>query len=160
MKFLNNTNTATCSELPVLTRAQLFKFIKEEWSKLLKLTDEPVVSKDNSNASQQDTTELTLEQELEFAIHEFSDASIPANELLDMSKVLHKELTLFELNGKLTENLQRLFNGLKTVQPTSTESERVFSSSSNICNKTRSRLSDYNLHILCFLKSYFKRIDG
>lgn len=70
-------------------------------------------------------------------------------------KLIKQELTNFEASSKLGPILERLLNALKTIPPTSTESERVFSMSSNFCTKKRSRLSDTSLDSLCFLKSFF-----
>lgn len=72
-----------------------------------------------------------------------------------LTKLVKQELSCYEADSKLGTYLEKLLNALKTIPPTSTESERVFSMSSNFCTKKRSRLSDKSLDALCFLKSYF-----
>ena len=52
-----------------------------------------------------------------------------------IGKTLNKEMTLFE----------SVFESLKSISPTSVESERAFSSSGYICNKIRSSLNDDTL---------------
>ena len=69
---------------------------------------------------------------------------------------LNKEMTLFESGGARGHHLQLIYEHLKSISPTSVESERAFSSSGYICNKIRSSLNDDTLEELCFLRSYFK----
>lgn len=159
LKFLNNRNLSATSELPVLSKVQLHKFIRDEARNLIKTAQVQEKSTRDDNSSDQEPSTLTLEQELESAIHEYAETSTSAIEPVEISKVMQKEITLFELNGQLSNNLKQLLENLKTIKPTSTDSERVFSVSAAICNKTRSRLSDKSINVLCFLKYYFKRID-
>lgn len=76
---------------------------------------------------------------------------------IEMKKTLKLELAAYDKTNVLGMNLQKLLSVLNSIQPTSTESERVFSLSSHFCTKIRSRLSDKSLNNLCFLKSYFIR---
>lgn len=68
---------------------------------------------------------------------------------------LKQEFNIFKLTGNKTENVILLQNALKTIRPTSTESERTFSLANNFCTKIRSKLSDKSLNALVFLKSHF-----
>ena len=43
------------------------------------------------------------------------------------SSIVKKEMSLFEATEKRPENLQKLFNALLTIKPTSVEPERAFS---------------------------------
>ena len=62
---------------------------------------------------------------LENAIKE---SCTPANcSINDDYKSLQKEFNMFESTGKIIANLKLLLDALKSIQPTSTESERVFS---------------------------------
>ena len=70
-------------------------------------------------------------------------------------KHLARELDVFEATGQRTTNITLLFNALKTIPPTSVESERAFSAAGLFVNKLRTRLSDTSLDRLCFLKSYY-----
>lgn len=79
----------------------------------------------------------------------------PKSAKADFKKLIRQELSNFEASNELGSYTTKLLNALKTVQPTSTESERVFSSTSIFCSKRRSRLSDESLNALCLLKSFF-----
>lgn len=72
-------------------------------------------------------------------------------------KWLKSEFMLFKNTGQRTENLQKLYNALLCIKPTSTDVERVFSVCTNFCTKIRSRLSDKSLQALVFLKYYYKK---
>ena len=65
-------------------------------------------------------------------------------------KNIKQEFTLFCNTGKRTENLEKLFDAICSIKPTSTNSEGVFSKSANFCTKIRSRLSDKLLMWLHF----------
>lgn len=69
---------------------------------------------------------------------------------------LKKDFDLYTSSGKRTPNLELLYNALRSIRCTSTESERTFSVSGNFATKIRSRLSDKSLSSLVFLKYYFK----
>jgi hypothetical protein len=95
---------------------------------------------------------LTLEDELNRLIDEAHDEPQPENDF----KSLKAEFTAFARTGTRTDNLQKLYNALLTIKPTSTDVERVFSSTNWYCSKIRSRLSDKSLSALVFLKFYYK----
>lgn len=65
-------------------------------------------------------------------------------------------MLLFENGGTRGDFLQRAYEFLMTIKPTSVESERAFSAAGLFATKIRSRLGDETLDALCFLKSYFK----
>ena len=79
--------------------------------------------------------------------------------LVEIGTTLVKnEMALFEKNSsKRPQNLERLYNALMTIPPTSIESERNFSTISFFGTKLRSRLDDITLSALVFLKSYYKK---
>lgn len=52
--------------------------------------------------------------------------------------------------------LDKLFEALMCIQPTSTQAERNFSLAAGIATAKRSRMAPEKLNALCFLKSYFK----
>ena len=54
---------------------------------------------------------------------------------------VNTEFKSLELSLKRTENLEKLYNALLSVQPTSVESERVFSAAGLYLTKMRSSLS-------------------
>lgn len=163
MKFLHNNQASSSSpepELPVMSRNQLFKFVKEDCARVFSwiFSDHS----DTATVQTDDRQHQSLEDELEASIQQHAGASnAPTLELTGRDnfaqKVIQKELTLYELTGELTPGLKVLFTALKSIKPTSTDSERVFSDSMNICSKRRLSLSDASISKLCFLKSYFKR---
>ena len=71
-------------------------------------------------------------------------------------KYVNKEFSVFESTRKCISNLETLFQCLKTIQPTSFESERAFSACGLFVTKLRSSLNDNTIDTLCFLKSYYK----
>ena len=68
-----------------------------------------------------------------------------------------KESLPIQASSKRPQNLERLYNALITIPPTSIESERNFSTTSFFGTKLRSRLDDITLSALVFLKSYYKK---
>lgn len=162
MKFLHNNETSTSSTaLPVISRNQVFKFVKEECIHFFTWTFDNQT--DTTAAETSGGQHQTLKDELEAIIQQHAGSSSmavaekPDREHI-VQKVIQKELSLYELTGDLTPGLKMLFSALKSIKPTSTDSERVFSDSVNICSKRRSSLSDDSINELCFLKSYFRRV--
>jgi hypothetical protein len=56
-----------------------------------------------------------------------SFTALPPSKKADPFSQLQKELNLYEATGVQTFYLTKLDNGLKTIQPTSTDNERTFS---------------------------------
>ena len=74
-----------------------------------------------------------------------------------ISVYLKYELTIAEQTGKRGYFLEKIYQMLLTIPPTSVEAERVFSSSAYLCNKFRTRLGDKTLDTLCFIRNNLKR---
>lgn len=68
---------------------------------------------------------------------------------------LQNELQIYESTGNITKNLKRLLDALMTIQPTSIESGKVFTTSSKFFSKKRYSTSDLSFDCLSFLKCYF-----
>lgn len=102
--------------------------------------------------------ELSLEEKLDKAIHKEVNSTItPQIKTKNLlTNIIKKELAIFEIEGDRGKNLERCYDSLNSIPPTSVESERVFSCCGKIATKIRSRLNDQSLDILCFLRSYFK----
>lgn len=98
---------------------------------------------------------LTLQEELNVLLQKNESPAVAPGH--DNFKWLKAEFTLFKNTGQRTENLQKLFEAILTIKPTSTDVERVFSVCANFCTKIRSRLSDKSLSALVFLKYYYKK---
>lgn len=71
--------------------------------------------------------------------------------------VIRKEMALFDASSKRPENLQKLFKALKTIKPTSVESERAFSGLGWFVSKLRTRLQDKSIEAMSFLKVFLKK---
>ena len=71
-------------------------------------------------------------------------------------KYINKNFSVFESTKKRIYNLETLFQCLKTIQPTSVESERAFSACGLFVTKLRSSLNYNTIDTFCFLKSYYK----
>lgn len=74
-----------------------------------------------------------------------------------MIKIIKHEITGFDKTSLLGENMIKVLSALKTIQSTSTESERAFSLAAGVVTKRRSRLGDRSLNNICFLRGFFLR---
>lgn len=142
------------------TKSLLISFAKQMLDRLF---DVPAES--TSSETDEDIEE-TLHLSSSITLSEKLDAAVKAAEIAN-SKILNSksktalrtfkmELDIFEGTGEKTKNISLLLDALKTVPPTSIESERAFSAAGLFINKLRTRLSDQSIDHLCFLKSYYK----
>jgi hypothetical protein len=120
------------------------------------LFEEPAPDRNIELNEQPASSFKILQEKLRTKIFESNKRPIPLTEgQSDITKQVKQEFTVYEASLKLGPRLEKLLSVLKTIQPTSTEAERVFSLSSNICTKKRTSLSDNSLNALCVLKTYF-----
>jgi len=77
---------------------------------------------------------------------------------VDIIRVIKSEIRYFQDEGVKGKYLNMVYECLKTVRPTSIDSERAFSAAGAIVTRMRSTLSDTNINNLCFLRSYFKNM--
>ena len=70
-------------------------------------------------------------------------------------KSLQSEMIHFENTGQRGESLEKLFQVLKNIVPTSVAAEQAFSVAASFITSRRSRLSDKSIDNLCFEKAYF-----
>jgi hypothetical protein len=70
------------------------------------------------------------------------------------------EISLASKTGDLTERLQKVLNGLESVQASSVESERAFSIARRFVTKIRNRLGDKTLESYCFANYQFRNNSG
>ena len=159
MKFLNNPDSHhDNSEDP---------FFKMPTKKTLVYTARPLMERlfktlppgktqceEMEDVEKVDPENISLEKRLEDAINAQTLTTNKASD--DVFKSLQKEFDLYAATGKLTPNLTMLFNSLKTIRPTSVESERAFSALGLFVTKLRNRLSCKTIDILSFLKAYYK----
>jgi len=74
--------------------------------------------------------------------HESEDhKTIPAQEDI-LSQIVKKEMNLSEATKKRSNNLEKLFHALTTINPKSVEPESAFSATGLFVTKLRNRLND------------------
>jgi hypothetical protein len=73
------------------------------------------------------------------------------------SQLVKKEMNLFEATKNRPSNLEKLYNALMTIPPTSVEPERAFSSASLFVTKIRNRLKPETIDVLSFLRQFFRK---
>ena len=156
--FLSNPNNIYELNYDFREPQSLTKIKKELKSMLLKLENEP-----KDDVEIMESTEvievvetLNLKDKLHLALTQSSSNAFN-KKTYNLNDVLSKEIDIFINGGEKGYYLQKAFDYLLTVQPTSVESERCFSSSGFICNKFRSRLEDATLNALVFLKFHFQK---
>ena len=126
-------------------------------SRLFGVSDdvEDEAAKESPNIDENEN--LTLQDELNMLLQKEELSSAQFGRSDTDFKWLKSEFMLFKNTGKRKENLQKLYDALLCIKPTSTDVERVFSICTNFCTKIRSRLSDKSLQALVFLKFYYKK---
>lgn len=98
------------------------------------------------------TSELNIYERMKLSVNTLQSAPSQHQENADPFK---KEFDYFDRHHVRGPWLEKLFDALGSVQPTSTQSERNFSLSAAIVTKKRTKLSPELINALNFLKSYF-----
>ena len=75
----------------------------------------------------------------------------------DKYKGLTKDLNWYLETSKKSNNLERLYQSLLSISPTSVAVERMFSTSGWLLNQRRAVMNDSTLDDLVFLKYYYAR---
>lgn len=133
--------------LPYLSKKDVISYLEKLSERLFTVQAAPIgaQSSGSSLSNKSDSDSTALEKLLREADHEPEKASSD----------IRSEIKVFEGIGKRTSRLELIFNCLKTIKPTSTDSERCFSVSGDFCTKKRTRLTDNSLNSLVILKYYF-----
>lgn len=138
-------------EIPALPRkSAIVESAKKLLARLFEVSDE-------EEATTSDRVEISVNQQssltdkLQAAIAQIQTQSNKRNDC----KHIGKEFSVFEATGERTQNLEKLFQALSSVPPTSVEAERAFSAAGLFITKLRSKLSDRSIDCLCFLKKLF-----
>lgn len=130
--------------------------IQAKLSEMIKKTDEANNSQ-NSSLVTLDDHSFDEDSEADFFMQVRKRMKRPVNEVQnanDAIQVIIDELETFENTGAFGKNLKFLYQTLKSVKPTSVDSERAFSTASKFCTKLRNRLSDDLLNDLLVVKDY------
>ena len=100
---------------------------------------------------------MTLEEKFNFAVNKDSDTPHRTSVKTNMEKLLESEMTYLEKTKSVRGFLlEKCYNFLLTIKPTSVESERAFSVAGYTCTKIRSRFNDETLDKLCFLRHFLR----
>lgn len=172
IKYLHNKDLNSSEEMPLSSRKACANLACDLFINFFELDEvaasgssggtDDVVENSLDSSTADDDTQLDLTKMLSTAIDNETGAAKPSTSTSlhsDMKKLLQHEISGYEKNNVLGGNLQKILSALKSIQPTSTESERTFSLAENTCTKKKGRLSDKSLNNIVFLKSYFKRKD-
>lgn len=143
-------------------KSSLVSFAKKMLSRLFEIEMSAESGSDWSESeeeghSTQVRQNMTLNEKLEAAIRSKTksfQSSVSGS--LSVGKYFGKELEVFEATGDRTLNITNLLNSLKSIPPTSVESERAFSAAGLFVTKMRTRLSDRSVDCLCYLRAYYK----
>lgn len=98
----------------------------------------------------------TLKQQID---NQWANANQKDRPSFDINGI-QKDLRYFEQHEVRSPLIDKLFFALCSAQPTSTQAERNFSLASTFVSKLRTSLTDKNVDILCFLKSFFLENSG
>ena len=112
-----------------------------------------------TGADDNDVGNRTLSEQLNLRIQAQNKEAPNNKEIRD--SIVKQEIALYDKNpSKRPDNLEKLFNALMSIPPTSIESERNFSTTTYFATKIRSRLNDDTLSALVFLKNYYKKVKN
>ena len=141
----------------VPSKSSIYKSVKTTLSRLYPGLENNIVGYPNSqeielNDSCTNENE-TLSEKLEAAIRM---STVPTKIDLNDFTAIQKEMKVFEATKKRTENLELLYQALRSIPATSIESERAFSAAGLFITKLRSRISNDSINCICHLCSFFK----
>lgn len=151
--FINENNDD--SLFANASKTSIFVYAEHLYSRLFggEIELEEIESSDDSDIVE----EKTFAEKLNAAICNVNEKTNENTKPLKCS--IEKDLKFFEGSGKKTENIQKFFDALLTIRPTSVESERVFSLTGILVTKLRNRLSDESINAISVLKTHFKTKD-
>lgn len=166
LQFLHTGKIPTstdCAIFKKITKKQIYAKLQEIIARLYPScqqgSEQPGPSKQTTPTPLQG---LKLQQEFDKII-ESANIATHQNRCQDaknLESTIKKEIALFENGGTKGHHLQLSYNCLKSIQPTSVESERAFSSAGSLCTKIRSRLNGRTMDDLCFLRAHFRNLDS
>ena len=73
------------------------------------------------------------------------------------SRVVQKEMMLYEITKRRPNNLEKLYAALKTIKSTSVEAERAFSALGYFVSKFRNCLNNDIIDTSLFLRHYYSK---
>ena len=105
-----------------------------------------------SNNGQKTQIQMTLARELYVFVAEDKNEEQCNNV---SSRVVQKEMMLYEITKRRPNNLEKLYAALKTIKPMLVEAERTFSALGYFVSKIRNCLNDDTIDALLFLHHYY-----
>ena len=148
---------------PLPVKSVIISFAQKMFDRLFEFNDVSCSSEEEQeNAVEMNSEILPQTKNLSAKLDAIIEKSAAGNSKIDIktnnSIHLKKEFALFEATGQKGKKIECLLNALKTIPPTSIESERAFSAAGIFITKLRTRLSDKCIDHFCFLKSYYKNL--
>ena len=114
--------------------------------------NEITISKDTNQEISIEAPKSSLRERLKLSVGSVQQQSTQLQQVGDPFK---KGFDNYDRHRIRSPLLNKFYDALCSVQPTSTQSERNFSLASGIATKIRAKLSSKKLNACCFLKSYF-----
>ena len=140
------TTVAAMSKLAVKLMERLFSTENDDCVEQPEQQEEP-----SASTSQQ--VQRSLAEQLTLALKASREVTNKqAGKVIDYKK----EMQMYAKIKVRSPTLDRLFEGLKTIQATSVAAERCFSEANILVNKVRNCLCDENIDAISFLKCYFR----
>lgn len=148
---INGPNHFATSSVAAMTRLAV-----KMMERLFNSGDDNCVMQPEQQANQagpSSETQRSLAEQLAFALEAAKkDISKQPAKVVDYKK----EMQTYAKTKVRSQTLDRLLEGLKTIQATSVAAERRFSEANHLVSKVRNRLCDENIDAISFLKCYFK----
>ena len=125
---------------------------------------DPQQDKEESEEEKQEEDEpepkVSKEDDLDLFLQKKKKKSVRAglhsqSSVTDVLKAIKREIAVLEASEHRPLCLEKIYKALKTLQPSSVEAERSFSSAGLFVTKLRTNLSDKSLNNLFILKSHF-----
>ena len=138
------------------------KVIADHICKLLSrmnvLTDELVEDNETDQGGDPKSKRFkSFEEVLNFVVKDSKSKTCkPTGSLTGLSKLIHQEMANFDKSTTRGVYLQKCYDMLATIKPTSVESERAFSAGGYFCSKIRSKLAPSTIDTLCFIRHFVK----
>ena len=140
------STVAAMSKLAVKLMERLFSTENDDCVEQPEQQEEP-----SASTSQQ--VQRSLAEQLTLALKASREVTNKqAGKVIDYNK----EMQMYVKTKVRSPTLDRLFEGLKTIQATSVAAERRFSEANILVSKVCNRLCDENIDAISFLKCYFR----
>ena len=156
LTYLNNPESINNKDPDVIftwaSKKEITNLAKNLMKRLFE-KDECILQEPCNLPSEEPTIDMSTELEV------FIQAATKVNHGVETNKdfkSMSEEMKSFERSGDLTTNLSLLFYALKSIPPSSVDSERAFSTTSAFLSHLRSNMSDKFLDDLLFLNGFFK----